>query len=209
MSEEFLEILFQPFRREDRAETRGLPGAGLGLHITRGLVEAHGGLIRLESRPGQGTTVWLVLPREPGSGRVLTAGRQIETLQERAATFGIPVVTAWLDARERLQMAQPWDAEAAARAVQGFLAGMGRDSRREEVQRFQQTAGDLCWQLSSGLWCGLVLDPARLDAAWHVATAAPECSQLLAGTRWQLCEEPVDSDEQPTADLEPVPVGQG
>jgi PAS domain S-box-containing protein len=37
-------------------------GAGLGLPIARGIVEAHDGTIRLESAPGQGTTVSIVLP---------------------------------------------------------------------------------------------------------------------------------------------------
>lgn len=207
MSDEFLEILFQPFRREERAETRGLPGAGLGLHITRGLVEAHGGLIRLQSRPGEGTTVWLVLPREPGSGRVLAAGRELEALRERAATFGVPAVPVWLDVRERLPRAEPWEATAAAAVAQSFLEGLGRDARDQEVQRFQKTTGDLCWPLAVGLWCGLVLDPRRLEAAWQVTSAAPETPPLLAGTRWLVIDEAVDKSERPPTQAQPVPVG--
>jgi two-component system OmpR family sensor kinase/two-component system sensor histidine kinase BaeS len=38
------------------------PGAGLGLAIAKGLVEAHGGTIRAESRPGQGTRIVFTLP---------------------------------------------------------------------------------------------------------------------------------------------------
>jgi signal transduction histidine kinase len=40
------------------------PGAGLGLAIARGLVRAHGGDIRAESPPGQGTRITFTLPRE-------------------------------------------------------------------------------------------------------------------------------------------------
>ena len=38
------------------------PGVGLGLAIARGIVEAHGGTIGIQSAPGQGTTVWFTLP---------------------------------------------------------------------------------------------------------------------------------------------------
>jgi signal transduction histidine kinase len=39
-------------------------GMGLGLAIARKLTEAHGGTIRAESAPGQGTTVRVLLPVE-------------------------------------------------------------------------------------------------------------------------------------------------
>jgi len=41
------------------------PGAGLGLAIAKGLVEAHGGTIRAESAPGQGTRIVFTLPVGP------------------------------------------------------------------------------------------------------------------------------------------------
>ena len=41
------------------------PGAGLGLAIAKGLVEAHGGTIRAESTPGQGTRIVFTLPAGP------------------------------------------------------------------------------------------------------------------------------------------------
>ena len=42
------------------------PGAGLGLAIAKGLVEAHGGTIRAESAPGQGTRIAFTLPAGQG-----------------------------------------------------------------------------------------------------------------------------------------------
>ncbi len=50
--------LFERFYRT-RA---GGSGIGLGLAIAKGIVEAHGGRIGLESEPGRGTTVWFTLP---------------------------------------------------------------------------------------------------------------------------------------------------
>jgi PAS domain S-box-containing protein len=56
--------LFQPFQRTRQAETDGIKGVGLGLLVCRRLVEAHGGRIWLESKPGQVTTFFFTLPVE-------------------------------------------------------------------------------------------------------------------------------------------------
>jgi signal transduction histidine kinase len=55
--------VFDRFWRADRARTREKGGAGLGLAIARGLVEAQGGRIWAESRPGGGTKFSFTLPR--------------------------------------------------------------------------------------------------------------------------------------------------
>jgi signal transduction histidine kinase len=44
-------------------------GAGLGLYIAKGIVEAHGGRIWAASEPGQGSTVAFTVPLESGSGQ--------------------------------------------------------------------------------------------------------------------------------------------
>jgi two-component system, OmpR family, sensor histidine kinase KdpD len=54
-----LERVFEPFYR---GAGPGLSGAGLGLSIARGFVEANGGRIWAESRPGQGATFAIALP---------------------------------------------------------------------------------------------------------------------------------------------------
>lgn len=54
---------FTRFFRADQVLIRPIPGLGLGLLITKWIVEKHGGHIALESAPGVGTTVRFVLPQ--------------------------------------------------------------------------------------------------------------------------------------------------
>jgi signal transduction histidine kinase len=60
---EDLPYIFDRFWRGDRSRSHaGGAGSGLGLAIARQLVQAHGGRIRAESEPGQGTTFIIELP---------------------------------------------------------------------------------------------------------------------------------------------------
>ncbi|MDP6351814.1 MAG: response regulator [Alphaproteobacteria bacterium] len=58
--------LFQPFSRLG-AETRDIEGAGMGLTITKQLVERMNGQVGFRSAPGLGSTFWLALPAAVGS----------------------------------------------------------------------------------------------------------------------------------------------
>ena len=55
--EDSVEKIFEPFYRIDKARSRELGGAGLGLTLCRQIVEAHGGEMAVESEPGGGTVV--------------------------------------------------------------------------------------------------------------------------------------------------------
>jgi CheY-like chemotaxis protein/anti-sigma regulatory factor (Ser/Thr protein kinase) len=61
ISDEHLDRLFQRFSQIDGSNTREHGGAGLGLAISKGLVEMMGGEIGVESQPGRGASFWFTV----------------------------------------------------------------------------------------------------------------------------------------------------
>ena len=61
MSEEFQKTLFEPFTREEKSGTNKVQGTGLGMAITKSIVDLMGGTIRVESTTGKGTQFEVVL----------------------------------------------------------------------------------------------------------------------------------------------------
>ncbi len=62
MEEEFLQYVFEPFERERNDATNFTEGTGLGMAITKNLVELMGGTIQVESEVGKGTKFRVNLP---------------------------------------------------------------------------------------------------------------------------------------------------
>lgn len=60
---EDLSRIFERYYRSHRAERGAVEGLGLGLYITRQLVEAHGATIKAESEPGQGSSFTILFPK--------------------------------------------------------------------------------------------------------------------------------------------------
>ena len=67
--------IWQPFLQADLSTTRKFGGSGLGLSISKQLVEMMGGHIDCESQPGRGTTFWFEIPYEAMKTVSLTAPR--------------------------------------------------------------------------------------------------------------------------------------
>ena len=66
ISEEFLPYIFNSFSRERSATMSGVTGTGLGMSITKRLVDVMGGTITVESQQGKGTVVTVVLEFRKG-----------------------------------------------------------------------------------------------------------------------------------------------
>lgn len=62
ISAEDLERLGQPFEQVETKHARTTQGTGLGLALTKSLIEMHGGRFEMQSAPGEGTTVSVILP---------------------------------------------------------------------------------------------------------------------------------------------------
>lgn len=57
--------VFEPFYRGRDAVARQIHGNGLGLSLVRATMDAHGGRVEIENRPGGGTVARLILPAQP------------------------------------------------------------------------------------------------------------------------------------------------
>ena len=62
IAEQDLKRLGQPFMQVQNDYTRQFEGTGLGLSLVKGLVQLHGGMIAIDSAPGEGTCVSITLP---------------------------------------------------------------------------------------------------------------------------------------------------
>ncbi len=62
MSEEFVKTIFEPFTREQTSTVSGIQGTGLGMSITKNIVDMMGGTITVSSKEGEGSEFVVSLP---------------------------------------------------------------------------------------------------------------------------------------------------
>lgn len=87
LTAEQLARLFQPFERLD-APRKAIPGTGIGLSLSKRLVELTGGSIGVRSQLGQGSSFWVRLPVAPESS-IPTGGHEPGLAKARKATVAV------------------------------------------------------------------------------------------------------------------------
>ncbi len=92
MSQEFLEHVFDPFTQEDENSRSEYGGTGLGMAITKSIVDKMGGTITVESEKGVGTTFDVIVPLEVGSEQAQDQAAQQQA--QVASIAGLSILVA-------------------------------------------------------------------------------------------------------------------
>jgi len=93
ISDEDIQRLAQPFEQIDSQHSRQHEGTGLGLALSKSLVELHGGNFTIESVVGQGTTVIFTLPNRPPEKKVVEDNNEVGNEISRLAQDIADVLT--------------------------------------------------------------------------------------------------------------------
>ena len=89
ISEEAVERIFDQFTQEDQAIARRYGGAGLGLAISKQLIDLVGGRLEVETKVGHGSRFWVELPYEPVADAAALGGA-VEAEQVTPIWIGRP-----------------------------------------------------------------------------------------------------------------------
>ena len=163
----FREQLFGKFAQADGSDRRALGGTGLGLYISRLLVERMGGSISAQSEHGQGSTFSVVLPARPaqGSAWLLCIDRDRQRLERtcdwlsgRGTVHGVPDLAAAQELLKRLGppqalVADPQTQESAERFCQSLRTLAPTDSILligDSIDSAFATTQGLAWMPGAG-----------------------------------------------------------
>jgi PAS domain S-box-containing protein len=161
--------LFAPFVQADASTTRRYGGTGLGLAIAKGLVEAMGGKMGMESVPGQGSTFWFTL----------RLARTAEGESQAISAQPIPAALAAAEGAARRRVLVAEDNAINRLVVVGLLQGLGyevhtAEDGRQAVQAVRRERYDL-----------VLMDVHMPGLDGFAATAAIRRAEAAEGGEWR------------------------
>ena len=109
MSEEFVKTIFEPFTREENSTVSGIQGTGLGMAITKNIVEMMGGRISVTSKKGEGTefVVWVDFKLAEGKASDLTIP-ELKGLRSLVVDDNVNVCKSVTDMLQKVGMCSEW-----------------------------------------------------------------------------------------------------
>jgi CheY-like chemotaxis protein len=176
--------LFVEFQQLHAGTAKPHQGTGLGLALTKRMVQAQGGVVGVESTLGQGSNFYAILPRRiPGVTEVVMPR---VTTRERAERRGLPtVLVVEDDADDRAQLVTSltmagFHVEAVATGSEALV--------RWRDRLFDAATIDLLLSDMSGLdlLSALAKDPRSMGVPLIVVTAVPEASVASAVAGFEL-----------------------
>ena len=115
--------IFDEFQQVDSTRSRKFEGTGVGLALSKKLVEQHGGQIRVESELGKGSRFFFTLPMTPGLRRMSDRSENVvypQPVIEEESVKGQPLVLVVEDDPQTNELLSIWLGEASYRVAQAY-----------------------------------------------------------------------------------------
>lgn len=178
---EKLSAVFEKFTQADGSISRKYGGTGLGLTITKKLVELHGGTIRVESELGHGSTFYVTLECGISSGEAVSTAKEREAKPEFATPAGSIMVV-----EDNLVNQRVVAAILRKRGFEVVLASNGKEALEKlEDEAFGLVLMDVQMPVLDGLEATRII---RKDVRWRRLPIVAMTAYAMNGDRERCIE---------------------